>query len=215
LLRVVSFQMLAVWWLPVASSTTETAAKAVLVLVQPGMASRLRALTSWSHSNTLVALAPCYFGSSGGPVSSFLCILATEISVDVGAVRQTILTLGILKISKYFRRITKATLAYKGTPDLDVLVRQGPPNLKTPFEDFPISATFARANNQCFILDAQEAAAPTVKAFAKPGNVIGRQFASRVQAKLIKHPGEPRHPSDGLMSTARKSCHAEKRVRSS
>jgi hypothetical protein len=34
---------------------------------------------------------------------------------------------GFLEVGEYLRRITKATLAYEGSPDLDVLVRQAGP----------------------------------------------------------------------------------------
>ena len=142
-------------------------------------------------------------------VSSFLCIVTSQIRVNVGALGKTTLTLGILKVSKYLRRITKTTLAYERTPDLDVFFRQGSPNLETPFENVLVRAALECARNQGPIFDSQKAAAPTIKAIAKPGDVIRWQFASRVQAKLIKHPRKPCHPASGFMSAARKSCHGE------
>jgi len=55
-------------------------------------------------------------------VSPFLRIVASQVCVNVSAVRQTTPALGILKVSQYLLRIAKATLAYKRAPDLDVLV---------------------------------------------------------------------------------------------
>lgn len=77
----------------------------------------------------------------GRILSSLLCIVAAEIGVDVGAVGQTILTLGILKVSEYLKRITQATLAHEITPYFDVLVRQRPSDLQAPCQKFPIGAT--------------------------------------------------------------------------
>jgi hypothetical protein len=77
----------------------------------------------------------------GRILSSLLCIVAAEIGVDVGAVGQTTLTLGILKVSEYLKRITQATLAHEITPYFDVLVRQRPSDVQAPREKFPIGAT--------------------------------------------------------------------------
>ena len=80
-------------------------------------------------------------------VSPFLCIVAAQVGVNVSAVRQTILSLGILKVSQYLRRIAKAALADKRAPDFDVLGRQSASGLETPIQDVLVRATLSLHGN--------------------------------------------------------------------
>jgi len=126
-------------------------------------------------------------------VASFIGVIEKKVCIQVRAMSQAALLLGVFEVGEHGRRIPPTALAQEVRPDGDVLVRQLASLGEAPLENLRVRAAFVDASDKCIVANAKISEATPVEALPKPRDILRRKLAACVESNLVEHSGKPNH----------------------